>query len=84
MQLVGKLLAGIGVGCMQLTIPTYISEISPYKVRGAMVAGYNIWWSVGSIFAPVALQVLSQTRPLDWKTPIYSQCQFFRDKFCLT
>jgi MFS family permease len=42
-QLVGKLFAGIGVGCMQLALPTYISEIAPYKIRGAMVAFYNIW-----------------------------------------
>ncbi|WVR05517.1 hypothetical protein IAU60_002535 [Kwoniella sp. DSM 27419] len=71
--LVGKLFAGHGVGCLQICIPTYISEISPVPIRGAMLTMYNIWWSIGSLFAPVALQVLGRKAPLDWKTPIYTQ-----------
>ncbi len=30
-------------------------------------------WSLGSLFAPVALQVMSKTDPLNWKVPIYTQ-----------
>ncbi|WVQ99092.1 hypothetical protein IAU59_006224 [Kwoniella sp. CBS 9459] len=71
--LVGKLFAGHGVGCLQLCIPTYIAEISPIPIRGAMITLYNIWWAIGQLFAPVALQVLGETRPNDWKTPIYTQ-----------
>lgn len=52
-----KLLGGIGVGCMQITIPGYISEISPPKSRGTMLMLYGLWWITGQFFAPVALQV---------------------------
>ncbi|KAI9148987.1 alfa-L-rhamnosidase [Paramyrothecium foliicola] len=71
--LVAKLLAGIGVGCLQSTIPTYISETAPARIRGGLLMSYNFWFGLGNFFAPVALQVLSQTQPDDWLTPIYTQ-----------
>lgn len=71
--LVGKLLAGVGVGCMQSTIPTYISEVSPTRIRGALLMCYSLWWSLGGFFAPVALQVLSETNATNYKIPIYTQ-----------
>ncbi|KAH7126472.1 general substrate transporter [Dactylonectria estremocensis] len=71
--LVGKLLAGVGVGCMQSTIPTYISEVSPTSIRGALLMCYSLWWSLGGFFAPVALQILSETDATNYKVPIYTQ-----------
>lgn len=73
MQLVGKLFAGIGVGCLQLTLPTYITELAPYKIRGGMIAFYNIWWSVGGIFPPVVLHSMAKSDASNWKTPVYTQ-----------
>lgn len=71
--LVAKLLAGIGVGCLQSTIPTYISEVAPIRIRGGLLMSYSLWFTVGQFMAPVALQVLSQTDRHDWLTPIYTQ-----------
>ena len=34
---------------------------------------YNFWFSVGSFFAPLALQVMSTYAPKDFRTPIYTQ-----------
>ena len=34
---------------------------------------YNFWFSVGSFFAPVALQVMSTYAPKNFRTPIYTQ-----------
>ncbi|KAJ3454845.1 hypothetical protein MRS44_013445 [Fusarium solani] len=71
--LVAKLFGGIGVGCMQSTIPTYISEVAPTRARGAFLMCYSLWWMIGQFFAPVALQVMSERDPNDYLTAIYTQ-----------
>lgn len=71
--LVAKLLAGIGVGCLQSTVPTYIAETAPVRIRGGLLIAYSFWFSLGNFFAPVALQVHSKVDRDDWLTPIYSQ-----------
>ena len=71
--LVAKLLAGIGVGCLQSTVPTYISEVAPTRIRGGLLMCYSFWWTLGSFFAQVALQHLSKTNPTNYLTPIYTQ-----------
>ncbi|KAL4979006.1 hypothetical protein BDW66DRAFT_157869 [Aspergillus desertorum] len=60
--LIGKLLAGIGVGCVQSTVPTYIAEGTD-----------SLRWTLGSLFAQVALQHLSRSGPTDFRAPIYTQ-----------
>ncbi|KAF4555557.1 Sugar (and other) transporter-like protein 33 [Elsinoe fawcettii] len=71
--LVGKLLAGIGVGCLQSTIPTYIMEVAPIRIRGGLLIMYSFWFSMGQFMANVALQVLNSNNPTNWLTPIYTQ-----------
>ncbi|KAH1452819.1 hypothetical protein KXX13_002527 [Aspergillus fumigatus] len=71
--LVAKLLAGIGVGCVQSTVPAYISEVAPTRIRGALLMAYSFWWTLGSFFAQVALQHLSRSDPTDYLTPVYTQ-----------
>ncbi|RSL97228.1 hypothetical protein CDV31_013136 [Fusarium ambrosium] len=68
-----KLLGGVGVGCMQTTIPTYISEVAPTRVRGTFLTCYSLWWITGQFFAPVALQVIGQYDPMNFRLPIYTQ-----------
>ncbi|KAM5346315.1 hypothetical protein ACJ41O_009320 [Fusarium nematophilum] len=68
-----KILGGIGVGCMQTTIPGYITEVAPVRARGVFLTGYSLWWVVGQFFAPVALQVMNKQDPYDYLTPIYTQ-----------
>ncbi|KAH6716081.1 general substrate transporter [Leptodontidium sp. MPI-SDFR-AT-0119] len=71
--LISKVLGGYGVGCLQATVPLYISEIAPTGARGALIMVYMFWWVSGQFFAPVALQVMSKTDPDNWLTPIYTQ-----------
>ncbi|PVH76576.1 general substrate transporter [Cadophora sp. DSE1049] len=71
--LVAKLVGGIGVGCLQCTLPTYISEVAPVRIRGALLSCYTFWWIVGQFFAPVALQVMYETSPHNYLTPVYTQ-----------
>jgi MFS family permease len=38
----GRLIAGLGVGFNSAIVILYMSEIAPRKVRGALVAGYQL------------------------------------------
>ncbi|KAL2819165.1 general substrate transporter [Aspergillus granulosus] len=67
--LVAKLFGGIGVGCLQSTIPTYISEVAPIRIRGALLMCYSLWFITGQFFAPVALQVCTEKDPNDRRIP---------------
>ncbi|CEN61033.1 hypothetical protein ASPCAL07702 [Aspergillus calidoustus] len=71
--LVAKLLAGIGVGCLQSTLPVYISECAPIRIRGGLLMCYSLWWSLGSFFAYLALQAMAKHSPTVWLIPIYTQ-----------
>ncbi|KAF5968844.1 maltose permease [Fusarium coicis] len=71
--LAAKLLAGVGVGSLQSTLPVYISECAPTRIRGGLLMCYSLWWTIGSFFAYIALQLLNRKNPNIWLTPIYTQ-----------
>lgn len=48
---VGRLIAGAGVGFISAIIILYMSEIAPKKVRGALVAGYQFCITIGILLA---------------------------------
>ncbi len=47
----GRLVAGIGVGFVSAIIILYMSEVAPKKVRGTIVAGYQFCITVGILLA---------------------------------
>ncbi|VUC26714.1 unnamed protein product [Clonostachys rosea] len=71
--LVAKLLAGVGVGCLQFTIPSYISEVAPNRIRGSLLMCYSLWWTAGSFFAYIALQTMARKDPYNWLRPVLTQ-----------
>lgn len=48
---VGRLVAGFGVGFVSAIIILYMSEVAPKKVRGAIVAGYQFCITIGILLA---------------------------------
>lgn len=48
---VGRLIAGFGVGFVSAILILYMSEISPRKVRGAIVSGYQFCVTIGLMLA---------------------------------
>ncbi|CAO3569006.1 unnamed protein product [Mortierella alpina] len=48
---VGRLVAGLGVGFVSAIIILYMSEIAPKKVRGAIVSGYQFCITIGLLLA---------------------------------
>ncbi|KAM0752839.1 putative hexose transport-related protein [Meredithblackwellia eburnea MCA 4105] len=45
----GRVLTGLGVGAISLVAPIYIGEVSPPKIRGRLVGGYDICIQLGQI-----------------------------------
>lgn len=48
---IGRLVAGLGVGFESAIVILYMSEICPKKVRGALVAGYQFCITIGILLA---------------------------------
>lgn len=48
---VGRVVAGLGVGFESAIVILYMSEICPRKIRGALVAGYQFCITVGILLA---------------------------------
>ncbi|RSL48990.1 hypothetical protein CEP54_012648 [Fusarium duplospermum] len=68
-----KILAGIGVGALQSTLPVYIAEWSPSNIRGAMVLTYGVWNTLGKFLAPLVLLICEKQNPMNYKMPILTQ-----------
>ncbi|KAJ6448208.1 general substrate transporter [Mycena sanguinolenta] len=49
--IIGRLVAGAGVGFISAIIILYMSEIAPKKVRGALVSGYQFCITIGILLA---------------------------------
>ncbi|CZS96291.1 probable maltose permease (MalP) [Rhynchosporium graminicola] len=71
--LIAKLLSGCGVGMLQATLPVYLSEIAPTNLKGLFINAYSFWFVVGQLCGAVALNSLHNIKPLDFRTPIYTQ-----------
>ncbi|KAJ4237546.1 hypothetical protein NW757_013282 [Fusarium falciforme] len=71
--LVAKLLAGYAVGCLQATLPPYISELAPNCIRGGLLMSYQLWWALGGFSAQIALRTVHEEYPYKWLVPIYTQ-----------
>ncbi|PWN97206.1 general substrate transporter [Tilletiopsis washingtonensis] len=50
---VGRLVAGFGVGFVSAIIILYMSEVAPKKVRGAIVSGYQFCITIGIMLASI-------------------------------
>ncbi|GJN90476.1 hypothetical protein Rhopal_003487-T1 [Rhodotorula paludigena] len=50
---VGRVVAGLGVGFVSAIIILYMSEICPRKIRGALVSGYQFCITIGIMLASI-------------------------------
>jgi hypothetical protein len=54
----------MGLGCLQCTLPRYIAEVAPTRIRGIVLMTYNLWWTVGTFFAYLAMDRLSESHSI--------------------
>jgi len=68
---VGRIIAGIGVGFVSAIIILYMSEICPRKIRGALVSGYQFCITIGLLLAScVNYAVENRTDSGSYRIPI--------------
>ncbi|GMI66163.1 GLUCOSE TRANSPORTER 1, plastidic GLC translocator [Hibiscus trionum] len=65
-MIIGRLLAGIGIGITSAIVPLYISEISPTEIRGALGSVNQLFICIGILAALVAGLPLSGN-PVWWR-----------------
>ncbi|HEY3748565.1 MAG TPA: sugar porter family MFS transporter [Pseudonocardiaceae bacterium] len=58
---VSRLIIGLGVGCSSATVPTYLSELAPSRLRGAMSALNQIFIVLGILIAFLVDYFLNDT-----------------------
>ncbi|EXC20499.1 Plastidic glucose transporter 4 [Morus notabilis] len=66
-MIIGRLLAGIGIGISSAIVPLYISEISPTEIRGALGSVNQLFICIGILAALIAGLPLAGN-PLWWRT----------------
>ncbi|CAE6104057.1 unnamed protein product [Arabidopsis arenosa] len=66
-MIVGRLLAGIGIGISSAIVPLYISEISPTEIRGALGSVNQLFICIGILAALIAGLPLA-ANPQWWRT----------------
>ncbi|KAI1201121.1 general substrate transporter [Nemania serpens] len=59
--IIGRVVAGLGVGSVSAILILYMSEVAPRKVRGAIVSGYQFFITIGLLLAS-AIDYATQNR----------------------
>ncbi|KAK4442979.1 putative high-affinity glucose transporter [Podospora aff. communis PSN243] len=72
--IMGRLVAGLGVGFISAVIILYMSEIAPRKVRGALVSGYQFCITLGILLANcVTYSTSGRSDSLSYRIPVAMQ-----------
>ncbi|KAH9482118.1 Major facilitator-type transporter ecdD [Psilocybe cubensis] len=72
--IVGRVIAGFGVGLVSCLVPMYQSECAPKSIRGLIVGLYQLAITIGALLAAVVLNA-TKDRPnhSSWRIPIAVQ-----------
>jgi SP family general alpha glucoside:H+ symporter-like MFS transporter len=65
--LVAAVLVRLGVGLAQSILITYVSELSPFQIRGFMIGAYQLFIAIGQLISAVATQLITVHQPTVWK-----------------
>ncbi|XP_040985850.1 sugar transport protein 12-like [Juglans microcarpa x Juglans regia] len=60
MLIVGRMLLGFGIGCANQSVPIYVSEMAPYKYRGALNMMFQLAITIGILIANLLNYFFSQ------------------------
>ncbi|KAJ7797329.1 quinate permease [Mycena olivaceomarginata] len=73
---VGRVIGGLGVGAVSLTVPIYIAEISPPAIRGRLVGLYEMLLQIGGLIGFWINYAVNETIPSSrkqWIVPMAVQ-----------
>jgi MFS transporter, SP family, general alpha glucoside:H+ symporter len=66
----------LGVGLAQSILITYVSELTPFQIRGFMIGAYQLFIGVGQLISAVATQLVITTQPNRWRPLIATEFVF--------
>lgn len=66
MLLIGRILAGVGIGIVSSVVPVYVSECSPANVRGTLTTLYQLFITTG-IWVSAVIAVVFQNVHNGWR-----------------
>lgn len=69
-------LVRLGVGLAQSILITYVSELTPFQIRGFMIGAYQLFIAFGQLISAVATQLVVIHRPDEWKPLIAAEFIF--------
>ncbi|GFZ43406.1 hypothetical protein JCM24511_01126 [Saitozyma sp. JCM 24511] len=81
--LVAAVLVRLGVGLAQSILITYVSELSPFQIRGFMIGAYQLFIAIGQLISAVATQLITVHQPTVWKPLIGLEFIFTGILICL-
>ncbi|KAF9476794.1 monosaccharide importer [Pholiota conissans] len=71
---VGRVIAGLGVGIVSCLVPMYQSECAPKAIRGLIVGLYQFAITIGALLAAIVLNATKNQQSHNaWRTPISVQ-----------
>ncbi|KAJ9690285.1 hypothetical protein PVL29_012773 [Vitis rotundifolia] len=62
MLIVGRILLGFGIGFANQSVPLYLSEMAPYKYRGALNIGFQLSITIGILVANILNYFFAQIK----------------------
>ncbi|MGC9341518.1 MAG: sugar porter family MFS transporter [Bacteroidales bacterium] len=67
-----RIVLGIAIGISSFTVPLYISEISPTKIRGALVSSFQLMITIGILVSYFSdLAIADESNPFSWRWMFY-------------
>eukprot|EP00253_Pinus_taeda_P026983 PITA_26983 len=67
MLIIGRILLGIGVGFANQSVPVYLSEMAPAKLRGALNIGFQMCTTLGVFGANLVNYGTQNIHPWGWR-----------------
>ncbi|MBF4612961.1 sugar porter family MFS transporter [Curtobacterium sp. VKM Ac-1376] len=64
--MLGRVVVGLGVGAASVLVPVYIAELAPSRVRGALVAGFQLLTTLGILVGYGVNASLASTEAWRW------------------
>ncbi len=69
---ISRIILGIAIGVSSFTVPLYIAEISPTKIRGAMVSSFQLMITIGIVVSYFSdLAFANDANPESWRWMFY-------------
>ncbi|KAL9236716.1 hypothetical protein vseg_011352 [Gypsophila vaccaria] len=67
MLIIGRILLGFGIGFANQSVPLYLSEMAPYRYRGALNIGFQLSITVGILVANILNYFFANIHNWGWR-----------------